>query len=130
MVPPRSKVRGFDVQQISYMLVEFSLPVDERTGEVVELAAVRNVRGQVTGQARRVVLVVGEQRDGPAVHVDQVPVGAESDVIGPHDGEVDVVLLHDAARPLVTPALIADVVTAARNHGGTFSPCRLMTSSP
>lgn len=33
-------------------------------------------------------------------------------------GAVDVVLLHDAARPLVSPALIAAVVTATREHGG------------
>jgi 2-C-methyl-D-erythritol 4-phosphate cytidylyltransferase len=34
------------------------------------------------------------------------------------DGTVDVVLLHDAARPLVSPALIAGVLHAAREHGG------------
>jgi 2-C-methyl-D-erythritol 4-phosphate cytidylyltransferase len=34
------------------------------------------------------------------------------------DGVVDVILLHDAARPLVSPALIADVLRAARAHGG------------
>jgi 2-C-methyl-D-erythritol 4-phosphate cytidylyltransferase len=31
---------------------------------------------------------------------------------------VDVVLLHDAARPLVSPALITAVLRAARDHGG------------
>jgi 2-C-methyl-D-erythritol 4-phosphate cytidylyltransferase len=36
------------------------------------------------------------------------------------DGTVDVVLLHDAARPLVSPALIAGVVHAAREHGGAI----------
>jgi 2-C-methyl-D-erythritol 4-phosphate cytidylyltransferase len=34
------------------------------------------------------------------------------------DGTVDVILLHDAARPLVSPALIASVIHAAREHGG------------
>lgn len=34
------------------------------------------------------------------------------------DGSVDVILLHDAARPLVSPALISGVLHAARQHGG------------
>lgn len=34
------------------------------------------------------------------------------------DGAVDVVLIHDAARPLVSPQLIADVVATARTIGG------------
>jgi 2-C-methyl-D-erythritol 4-phosphate cytidylyltransferase len=34
------------------------------------------------------------------------------------EGIVDVILLHDAARPLVSPALIAGVLHAAREHGG------------
>ncbi|MFI5609711.1 2-C-methyl-D-erythritol 4-phosphate cytidylyltransferase [Amycolatopsis sp. NPDC051903] len=33
-------------------------------------------------------------------------------------GTVDAVLIHDAARPLVTPALIADVLAQTREHGG------------
>lgn len=33
-------------------------------------------------------------------------------------GEVDVVLLHDAARPLISRTLIRSVVNAARQHGG------------
>ncbi|MFL6118824.1 2-C-methyl-D-erythritol 4-phosphate cytidylyltransferase [Actinophytocola sp.] len=36
------------------------------------------------------------------------------------DGTVDVVLLHDAARPLVSPGLIAGVLRAAREHGGAI----------
>lgn len=36
------------------------------------------------------------------------------------DGTVDVILLHDAARPLVSPALITDVLHAAREHGGAI----------
>jgi 2-C-methyl-D-erythritol 4-phosphate cytidylyltransferase len=36
------------------------------------------------------------------------------------DGEVDLVLLHDAARPLVSPALISGVLHAAREHGGAI----------
>lgn len=33
-------------------------------------------------------------------------------------GEVDVVAVHDAARPLATTSLWLDVVSAARTHGG------------
>jgi len=34
------------------------------------------------------------------------------------DGTVDAILLHDAARPLVNPELIAGVLRATRDHGG------------
>lgn len=33
-------------------------------------------------------------------------------------GEIDVVAIHDGARPLVRPSLIAAVLRAAREHGG------------
>jgi len=36
------------------------------------------------------------------------------------DGTVDVILLHDAARPLVRPALISDVLRATREHGSAI----------
>lgn len=36
------------------------------------------------------------------------------------DATVDTVLLHDAARPLVSPTLIAGVLHAAREHGGAI----------
>ncbi|SFI86969.1 2-C-methyl-D-erythritol 4-phosphate cytidylyltransferase [Amycolatopsis sacchari] len=36
------------------------------------------------------------------------------------DGSVDAVLLHDGARPLVTPKLIAEVLRVAREHGGAM----------
>lgn len=38
--------------------------------------------------------------------------------------EIDVVVMHDAARPLVSPAIFAEVVAAAREHGGAV-PGRL-----
>ncbi|SFB36261.1 2-C-methyl-D-erythritol 4-phosphate cytidylyltransferase [Amycolatopsis marina] len=34
------------------------------------------------------------------------------------DGSIDVVLLHDGARPLVTPRLVTAVLEVAREHGG------------
>jgi 2-C-methyl-D-erythritol 4-phosphate cytidylyltransferase len=36
------------------------------------------------------------------------------------DGTIDTVLIHDAARPLVSTALIAGVLHAAREHGGAI----------
>jgi 2-C-methyl-D-erythritol 4-phosphate cytidylyltransferase len=35
-------------------------------------------------------------------------------------GEIDTVLIHDAARPLVTPVLAGEVLRAAREHGGAI----------
>ncbi|WP_307849428.1 IspD/TarI family cytidylyltransferase [Qaidamihabitans albus] len=35
-------------------------------------------------------------------------------------GEIDTVLLHDAARPLISTALISGVLHAARRHGGAI----------
>ncbi|OLT47093.1 2-C-methyl-D-erythritol 4-phosphate cytidylyltransferase [Saccharomonospora sp. CUA-673] len=36
------------------------------------------------------------------------------------DGGIDTVLIHDAARPLVSPSLIAGVLHEAREHGGAI----------
>lgn len=33
-------------------------------------------------------------------------------------GRIDIVLIHDAARPLADPRLFADVIETARSHGG------------
>lgn len=35
-------------------------------------------------------------------------------------GAIDTVLLHDGARPLVTPSLIVEVLRTAREHGGAL----------
>lgn len=35
-------------------------------------------------------------------------------------GEIGIVLIHDAARPLVTPTLVRAVITAAAEHGGAI----------
>ncbi|GAA4705514.1 IspD/TarI family cytidylyltransferase [Phytohabitans rumicis] len=37
-------------------------------------------------------------------------------------GEIDVVVIHDAARPLASPTLTAGVIHLAREHGGAI-PC-------
>jgi 2-C-methyl-D-erythritol 4-phosphate cytidylyltransferase len=36
------------------------------------------------------------------------------------DGEIDVVAIHDGARPLAGAELLADVLSAAREHGGAI----------
>lgn len=42
------------------------------------------------------------------------------------EDELDVVLVHDGVRPLVSPALVRQVVTAARRYGGAILgvPCQ------
>lgn len=40
-------------------------------------------------------------------------------------GEVDVVAIHDGARPLAPARLFADTITAAREHGGALPVVRL-----
>lgn len=40
-------------------------------------------------------------------------------------GEVDVVAIHDGARPLATPALFRAVIEAAREHGGALPAAAL-----
>jgi 2-C-methyl-D-erythritol 4-phosphate cytidylyltransferase len=41
----------------------------------------------------------------------------EADIVA---GEIDVVVIHDAARPLARTGLFADVITAAAEHGGAI----------
>jgi 2-C-methyl-D-erythritol 4-phosphate cytidylyltransferase len=37
-----------------------------------------------------------------------------------HNGDVDLVLIHDAARPLCSPMLVADLVRTAAEYGGAI----------
>jgi 2-C-methyl-D-erythritol 4-phosphate cytidylyltransferase len=47
-------------------------------------------------------------------------------VLWKKEDELDVVLVHDGVRPLVSPAQVRQVVTAARRHGGAILgiPCQ------
>ncbi len=47
-------------------------------------------------------------------------------VLWKKEDELDVVLVHDGVRPLVSPALVRQVVTAARRYGGAILgvPCQ------
>jgi 2-C-methyl-D-erythritol 4-phosphate cytidylyltransferase len=87
-------------------------------GRVLDLAlaAARSVSDGV-------VLVVGESyRDHPEPRADAVVVGGATRSASvraglaavPDDGTVDVVLVHDGARPLASPALFGRVVAAVR----------------
>lgn len=64
---------------------------------------------------REALLVPG----GPSRHVSErhgiTALAAEIDA-----GEVDVVAVHDAARPLAGPRLLATTIEAARRHGGAL----------
>lgn len=52
---------------------------------------------------------------GGAERIDSVRIGA----LWPCEG-VDKILVHDGARPLVTPALVEGVIQAARQHGAAL----------
>ncbi|GAB4012570.1 IspD/TarI family cytidylyltransferase [Nocardioides ultimimeridianus] len=46
------------------------------------------------------------------------------------DGDIDVVAIHDGARPLATPALFDEVVRTAREHGGAVPTVALPGLAP
>ncbi len=85
------------------------LVVVARPGEEDEVAALLQ---QWLGE-REVVLVTGgaTRPDSEAAALQVL----RADVA---DGTVDVVAIHDGARPLAPPALFTAVVDAAREHGG------------
>jgi 2-C-methyl-D-erythritol 4-phosphate cytidylyltransferase len=80
-------------------------------------AAERVLRGESPG--REVAVVTG----GSTRHVSERN-ALEAIRSAVDRGEVDVVVIHDAARPLAPPAVFADVAAAAREHGGAV-PGRL-----
>lgn len=89
----------------------------EQVGTLVVTAPadhVDTVRSLLEGLGGDVVVV----RGGPT---RQSSVAAALDVLASRDG-VDVVLVHDAARPLVPPALVARVVEAVRSGHDAVVP--------
>lgn len=89
----------------------------EQVGTIVVTAPadhVDTVRSLLEGLGGDVVVV----RGGPT---RQSSVAAALDVLASRDG-VDVVLVHDAARPLVPPALVARVVEAVRSGHDAVVP--------
>jgi 2-C-methyl-D-erythritol 4-phosphate cytidylyltransferase len=95
------------------------LVIRERDREVVERTIERELDGpEVT------VVVGGDSRHGSEWSALQ----ALAEPI--ERGEIDVVVIHDAARPLASTRLFEDVVTAAATHGGALpvlAPAGLIT---
>lgn len=76
-------------------------------------------------RGRVAAIVAGEQLSLPVrtavggrTRSDSELAGLEALANDISDGVVDVVLIHDAARPFVSPPLIAEIATTARTVGG------------
>ena len=98
------------------------LVIREQDREVV----VRTLDREVAGAPVQVV-VGGDSRHGSEWSALQ----ALAEPI--ERGEVDVVVIHDAARPLASTRLFEDVVAAAAEHGGALpvlTPAGLTTLAP
>ena len=98
------------------------LVIREQDREVVLRTLDREVEG-----APVQVVVGGDSRHGSEWSALQA-------LAGPIErGEVDVVVIHDAARPLASTRLFEDVVAAAAEHGGALpvlTPAGLTTLAP
>jgi 2-C-methyl-D-erythritol 4-phosphate cytidylyltransferase len=95
-----------------------SLPCVDRIVVVVrrqDTAAVRDLVERHLPAGREVALVVG----GPTRH-DSEWRGLRALRAGIEAAEVDLVAIHDGARPLATAALFDATVRAARAHGGAL----------
>src|SRR6185436_18551266 len=77
-------------------------PDDQKRAEEV-------LRGLHRPRQVEAILPGGDER------IDSVRVGA----LWPCEG-IDKILIHDGARPLVTPALVESVIQAARTHGAAL----------
>jgi 2-C-methyl-D-erythritol 4-phosphate cytidylyltransferase len=104
-------------------LLAHTLGAFEAAGEVDEVLLVaradeREICGEIAARygARKVTAVIA---GGATRHrSEEAALGALRGRI--EAGTVDVVLIHDGARPFVTPAEIAGVVRAVREHGGAL----------
>ncbi len=96
----------------------------ERSAAAFEAAAgvdgvVAVVPAEQAGEARRLLAACARLRavvPGGERRQDSVQAGLAAAQAGPDD----VVLIHDAARPFVEPALIESVAAAAREHGAAL----------
>lgn len=126
------------------------LPLGERAVAAWSLAAMASV----DGIGPLVLVVRPEDRERAEQITDGHTVGAAVEIItGGIDrqsselnalrhlaprircGQVDTVLIHDAARPLVPPRLIDSVLSSAREHGGAVPgfpapDCAVVSSAP
>lgn len=79
-----------------------------------EESAVRDAVAPVLGEREAVLVTGGDSRHASEWQALQALAG-EID-----DGRLDVVAVHDGARPLARPALFTAVLDAAREHGGAL----------
>ena len=84
--------------------------------------------------ASRVVLVVPPDYDGDGEGADIVVVGGDSRADSVRSGlaqcgDVDIVVVHDAARPLASPALFEAVVAAVRDGADAAIPGLAITDT-
>jgi 2-C-methyl-D-erythritol 4-phosphate cytidylyltransferase len=98
-----------------------------------ETVARRSVRG-ARSVAAKVVLVVPEGYDGTGEGADVVVVGGASRAASVRCGlvecsEADIIVVHDAARPLATPELFHRVVDAVTKGAGAAVPGLAITDT-
>jgi 2-C-methyl-D-erythritol 4-phosphate cytidylyltransferase len=111
-----STVLGRSVRAALAVAGVVRLVVGVRAGDEV---AVREAVGPLLGE-REVRLVPG----GPTRHASEwAALRALTEDVGA--GRLDVVAVHDGARPLAGPELFAATLAAAREHGGALPVVRL-----
>jgi 2-C-methyl-D-erythritol 4-phosphate cytidylyltransferase len=108
-------------------ILEYSLATAVADPQVTDVVLV--VRPDDTDHVRSVLDAVGVGGDGPNLHlVDGGSTRHRSEragvaALGPAitDGAVDVVAVHDGARPFLTPGLLARVLAEAADTGGAIA---------
>jgi len=98
-----------------------------------ESVARRSIRG-ARSAASKVILVVPDGYDGTGEGADVVVTGGASRAASVRCGRVecadaDIVIVHDAARPLASPELFQRVVDAVKNGAGAAVPGLAITDT-
>lgn len=104
-------------------VIQTTLEVFQRSGTVQEIVVA--APGKYIKRLRNIV-----RRAGFSKVMNIVPAGSERqhsvwNGLQGFSVEPDIVLVHDAARPLVTRKIIGDVVRAAERHGGAIAAVRM-----
>jgi 2-C-methyl-D-erythritol 4-phosphate cytidylyltransferase len=98
-----------------------------------ESVARRSIRG-ARSAASKVILVVPDGYDGTGEGADVVVTGGASRAASVRCGlvecaDADIVIVHDAARPLASPELFQRVVDAVKNGAGAAVPGLAITDT-